>query len=332
MLSGVVKYKKLVDLCIRRTPQITRGLSYGANSEQFDPKVNGISKVTILGGGIMGSGIAQSAAQSGFSVTVVADDEYAQKCLVSVSRSLDILARKKFPDEHKGAKKFRDTVFRNITTVQDIQKGCENADLVIEAVVEDLNVKSEVFIEADKCSPENAIFASNTSSLSIKDIAMATSRQDKFAGLHFFNPVWGMHLVEVIKTPMTSQETYNKLVQFSEDLGKTPVTSPDTTGFIVNRLLFPYLMEALRFLERGHASLSDIDMAMKQGASVPMGPFELMDVIGLDIVKSVIDGWHQKEPENPLFFPSPMLNDLVLEGKLGRKSGIGFYKYKHTMY
>lgn len=307
-----------------------RLLSYGVNIKRKDESK--IKNVTIFGGGTMGAGIAQAAAQSDFKVTIVADDEYSQKCLVTVGRSLDILSKKKFPDEIKSAKKFQDSVFSNLKTTRDLKKGCENADLVIEAIVEDLKIKQEIFQKADELSPEHTIFTSNTSSLSIQEIASSTNRKDKFAGLHFFNPVWGMPLVEVIRTSETDLSTYNKLIEFASDLGKVPVSCPDTTGFIVNRLLYPYLMEALRFFERGHASIHDIDMAMKQGAGVPMGPFELMDVIGLDVVKMVLDGWHEKEPENPLFFPSELLNNLILEGKLGRKSGFGFYQYRHKMF
>lgn len=335
MLSSVKSSKNLCILLLKNNVQrqvILRSLSYGVEiKEKEDCKIN---NVTVIGGGVMGAGIAQSAAQSDFKVTVVADDEYSQKCLVSISRSLDIIAKKKFPEEPKGAKRFRDSVFSKISTVQDLQRGCADADLIIEAIVEDLGTKQKVFEEIDHIAPKHTIFTTNTSSLSVQEVAQVSSmsRQEKFAGLHFFNPVWGMPLVEVIRTSHTDSKTYNKLIQFAIDLGKKPVTCPDTTGFIVNRLLFPYLMEALRFFERGHASITDIDNAMKLGAGVPMGPFELMDVIGLDVVKTVIDGWHDKEPKNTLFVPSELLNNFVLEGKLGRKVGIGFYKYKHSMY
>ena len=336
-MYSIIKNVKQINLLTNNVQKhgrktILRCLSYGVEiKEKEDCR---IKNVTVIGGGVMGAGIAQAAAQSDFNVTVVADDEYSQKCLVSVSRSLDIIAKKKFPDEPKGARKFRDSVFSKISTVQDLKRGCTDADIVIEAIVEDLGIKQKVFKEVDQIAPKHTVFTSNTSSLSVQEIAQATTtnRQERFAGLHFFNPVWGMPLVEVIRTSNTDSKTYNKLVQFAIDLGKTPVTSPDTTGFIVNRLLFPYLMEALRFFERGHASIADIDNAMKQGAGVPMGPFELMDVIGLDVVKTVIDGWHDKEPNNTLFVPSELLNNFVLEGKLGRKIGIGFYKYQHTMY
>uniref|UniRef100_A0A7M5WV82 3-hydroxyacyl-CoA dehydrogenase n=1 Tax=Clytia hemisphaerica TaxID=252671 RepID=A0A7M5WV82_9CNID len=333
-MYSIVKNLKQLNLCKNKvqSSQILalRNLSYGVEiKEKEDCRIR---NVTVLGGGVMGAGIAQAAAQSDFRVTVVADDEYSQKCLVAVSRSLDIIAKKKFPDEPKGARKFRDSVFSKISTVQDLKRGCDEADLVIEAVVEDLGVKQNIFKQLDQIAPKHTIFTSNTSSLSVKEIAHSTERLERFAGLHFFNPVWGMPLVEVIRTSHTDSKTYNKLVQFAIDLGKTPVTCPDTTGFIVNRLLYPYLMEALRFFERGHASIHDIDNAMKQGAGVPMGPFEQMDIIGLDVVKTVLDGWHEKEPNNTLFMPSELLNNLVLEGKLGRKVGIGFYQYKHKMY
>jgi len=291
-----------------------------------------IKNITVIGGGIMGSGVAQASAQNGFSVTVVDKDEYTQKCMVSIRKSLDIIAKKKFPDEPKSARKFIDTIFNNIKTTRKIEVGCETADLVVEAVVENLSIKQDVFRKADQASPENTIFTSNTSSLIIEDIAKSTSRPDKFAGIHFFNPVWNMKLVEIIKTQSTSDDTFKKLLRYTKDLGKVPVSSPDTLGFIVNRLLFPYLMESLRLHEHGHVSITDIDTAMKLGAGYPKGPFEIMDIIGLDTVKVLIEGWHKKEPENPLFFPSEILNKLVLDYKLGQKTGIGFYKYKHTLY
>ncbi|MEQ2243206.1 hypothetical protein ILYODFUR_004721, partial [Ilyodon furcidens] len=174
----------------------------------------------------------------------------------------------------------------------------------------------------------HSIFASNTSSLPITDIASSTSRQDRFGGLHFFNPVSMMKLVEVIATSATSQETFDSLLSFSKALGKTPVSCKDTPGFIVNRLLVPYMIEALRLHERGHGSKEDIDIAMKLGAGYPMGPFELSDYVGLDTLKFIIDGWNEKDPDNPLFTPSELLNKLVADGKLGKKTGEGFYKYK----
>lgn len=292
-----------------------------------------IKNITVVGGGIMGSGIAQVSAQSGFKVVVVDTDEYTQSCMVSIIKSLNIIAKKKFPDEPKGGRKFIDDVLDNIKTTQHLENGLQNTDLVVEAVLENLPIKQEIFKKIDEITAnKDVIFASNTSSLSIDEIGKYISYPERFAGLHFFNPVWKMKLTEVVKASKTSNETMEKLTAFSKDLGKTPVISCDNLGFIVNRLMVPYLMESLRFLERGHASVKDIDTAMRLGAGYPMGPFEIIDIIGLDIVKSIVDGWHSKEPENPLFFPSEILNNLVLEQKLGRKTGIGFYKYKHTLY
>lgn len=291
-----------------------------------------IKNVTVIGGGAMGAGIAQAAAQNGFQVTVVDNDEFGQKCLVQISRSLDIIAKKKFPEEPKGAKKFRDAIFKNLSIKNKLKDIPENTDLVIEAIIENLDIKRDIFKKLDSITPSSTIFASNTSSLSINDIASSTSRPDRFGGLHFFNPVWAMKLCEVIKAKETSEETFNTLTKFASDVGKTPVKSTDIPGFIVNRLLFPYLMEALRFYERGHATHEDIDAAMRYGAGYPVGPFELLDIIGLDIVKSAIDGWHNNEPDNKLFEPSELLNKMVAEEKLGRKTMQGFYKYKHTMF
>ena len=177
-------------------------------------------------------------------------------------------------------------------------------------------------------APEKTIFASNTSSLPIADIADATpSRKDRFGGLHFFNPVPVMKLLEVIRIPETSDETVQAMQEWGKAMGKTTVAAKDTPGFIVNRLLVPNLMEAIRMVERGDATAKDVDIAMKLGAGNPMGPFELADYVGLDTIKFIVDGWHQKYPDQPLFKPSPTLDKLVAEGKLGKKTNEGFYKY-----
>ncbi|XP_019065801.1 hydroxyacyl-coenzyme A dehydrogenase, mitochondrial [Fukomys damarensis] len=238
------------------------------------------------------------------------------------------MAKKKFAENPKAADEFVAKTLSSITTSTDAGAVVHSTDLVVEAIVENLKVKSELFQRLDKFTAEHTIFASNTSSLQITSIANATTRQDRFAGLHFFNPVPIMKLVEVIKTPMTSQKTFESLLDFARKLGKHPVSCKDTPGFIVNRLLVPYLLEAIRLHERGDASKEDIDMAMKLGAGYPMGPFELLDYVGLDTTKFIIDGWHEMDVENPLFQPSSALNKLVGEKKLGKKSGEGFYKYK----
>ncbi|XP_066042361.1 hydroxyacyl-coenzyme A dehydrogenase, mitochondrial [Chamaea fasciata] len=288
-----------------------------------------IKHVTIIGGGLMGAGIAQVAAASGHTVVLVdQSDEILKKSTKGIEESLKRVTKKKFADKPEAGAEFIKKTLKNLTTSTDAASVVHSTDLVIEAIVENLDVKNELFKTLDKFAPEHTIFASNTSSLQITKMANATTRQDRFGGLHFFNPVPMMKLVEVIKTPMTSQKTFESLVDFSKAVGKSPVSCKDTPGFIVNRLLVPYMMEAVRLFERGDASKEDIDVAMKLGAGYPMGPFELLDYVGLDTSKYIIDGWHSLEPNNPLFAPSPLLNKLVEEKKLGKKTGEGFYKYK----
>merc|ERR1711981_25031 len=214
----------------------------------------------------------------------------------------------------------------NIATNPD--EALSTADLVVEAVTENLGLKKKLFSGYDQVAPAKTIFASNTSSLPIKDIASATpERLDRFGGLHFFNPVPVMKLLEVIRIPETSDETNTAMMEWGKAMGKTCVSAKDTPGFIVNRLLVPNLMEAVRLVERGDASPKDVDTAMKLGAGWPMGPFELADYVGLDTMKFIMDGWSQRFPSEKLFRPSELVTKLVSEGKLGRKSGEGFYKY-----
>ena len=291
-----------------------------------------IQKITIIGAGIMGAGIADIAAQNGFKVTIVDSDESAQKCMVAIMKTLSRSTQKRFPNEPKGAKKYIDNVLKNIETHCHIENGCTEADLVIESIIENLEIKKELFSRIETVLPKESIIASNTSSLKLSDLSNHLTYPERFGGLHFFNPVWKMKLVEVGRSSKTSEQTIKKLTHFAQDLGKTVVTCNDISGFIVNRLLFPYLLEALRLYDRGHATIEDIDTAMKLGAGYPLGPFEVIDRIGLDNVKMIIDGWHFKEPSNPLFFPSPTLNKLVEERKLGQKTLHGFYEYKHKMY
>nr|XP_028599774.1 hydroxyacyl-coenzyme A dehydrogenase, mitochondrial [Podarcis muralis] len=288
-----------------------------------------VKHVAVIGGGLMGAGIAQIAAATGHTVILVdQSDEILNKSKKGIEDSLKKLTKKKFADKPEAGAEFIEKTLKNLTTSTDPVSVVHSTDLVVEAIVENLAVKNELFKTLDKFAPEHTIFASNTSSLPITEIANATTRQDRFGGLHFFNPVPLMKLVEVIKTPMTSQKTFESLMDFSKALGKNPVSCKDTPGFIVNRLLVPYLMEAVRLFERGDAAKEDIDVAMKLGAGYPMGPFELLDYVGLDTSKYIIDGWHLLEPDNPLFAPSPLLDKLVEEKKLGKKTGEGFYKYK----
>ncbi|XP_076150895.1 hydroxyacyl-coenzyme A dehydrogenase, mitochondrial [Alosa pseudoharengus] len=288
-----------------------------------------IKHVTIIGGGQMGAGIAQVAASTGHTVVLVdTSEDILKKSAKGIEGSLKRVVKKKFADKPEAGEEFIQKVMKNVSTSTDANSTVQNTDLVIEAIVENLKIKQGLFGALDKAAPQHTIFASNTSSLPITDIASSTARLDRFGGLHFFNPVPMMKLVEVIRTESTSQESYDALMAFSKALGKHPVTCKDTPGFIVNRLLVPYMMEAIRLHERGHGSKEDIDVAMKLGAGYPMGPFELLDYVGLDTAKFIIDGWCAMEPDNPLFSPSPMLNKLVAEGKFGKKTGEGFYKYK----
>ncbi|KHJ99336.1 putative 3-hydroxybutyryl-CoA dehydrogenase [Oesophagostomum dentatum] len=209
----------------------------------------------------------------------------------------------------------------------DIRSAVLNADFVIEAVVENRHIKEDVFIEAQEhCSPY-AVLVTNTSSICLTDLCSCIRDHSRFAGLHFFNPVPVMKLVEVISTPDTSKETHAKLLDFCMSLGKRPVSCKDTPGFIVNRLLVPYLLDSIRMLERGDASKEDIDAAMCYGTSCPMGPLHLCDYVGLDTIANVMSEWRRSMPEDTRFTAIPLLEKLVREGKLGRKTGQGFFKY-----
>ncbi|EPY30233.1 short chain 3-hydroxyacyl-CoA dehydrogenase [Strigomonas culicis] len=284
-------------------------------------------QVSIWGGGTMGGGIAQISAAAGIPATVVEVSQdridFSRK---QIQASLTRVAKKKCDGDAAKMKAFVDNVMKNITFTTD-EKAAAQADLIVEAVVENLDVKKELFARLDALAPKATIFCSNTSSLGIAEIATATGRKDRFGGLHFFSPVPMMKLVEVVQPDALKQEHVEKLVAFSKKVGKTPVVTKDTMGFIVNRLLVPYQMEAVRLVERGVASIPDVDTAMKLGCGYPMGPFELFDSVGIDVIKFVIDGWHKQYPEHPLFKPSKMVDDLIAAGKLGKKTGEGFYKY-----
>jgi len=276
----------------------------------------------------MGAGIAQVAAQTGHKVTLVdISDDLLKKSQKNIEKSVARVAKKQFADDKTGGEEFVAKALGNLSYNTDAEKSAASADVVVEAIVENIDVKRKLFSALDQAAPSQTLFASNTSSLPIRDIASATKRMDRFGGLHFFNPVPVMKLLEVVRIPETSSETYQTLLSFGKALEKITVEAKDTPGFIVNRLLVPYMMEALRMLERGDASARDIDTAMKLGAGYPMGPFELTDYVGLDTTKFIIDGWNKMEPDNPLFAVSPLLNKLVAEGKLGVKAGEGFYSY-----
>ncbi|CAH0564361.1 unnamed protein product [Brassicogethes aeneus] len=300
---------------------ITRGLATSAAR-------NAIKNVTVIGGGLMGSGIAQVAAQTGHNVTLVeVNADILKKAEGSIVNSVGRVAKKMYKDDAAAAKKFLEETQSRIKGSTEPAKSVSDADLVIEAIVENMDIKHKLFKSLDEAAPAKTIFASNTSSLSIGEIASVTSRKDRFGGLHFFNPVAVMKLLEVVRIPETSEDTYQAMMAWGKAIGKTCITCKDTPGFVVNRLLVPYLAEAIRMMERGDASARDIDIAMKLGAGYPMGPIELSDYVGHDTSNSIVQGWHKKFPDNPLFKPCDSQQKLVAAGKLGVKTGEGYYKY-----
>lgn len=276
----------------------------------------------------MGSGIAQVAAQSGNNVTLVeVNADILKKAEASIATNLGRVAKKLYKEDPNAAKKFVEEASSRIKGSTDPSEAVKDSDLVIEAIVENIGIKHKLFKSLDEAAPPKTLFASNTSSLSIGEIASVVKRKDKFGGLHFFNPVPVMKLLEIVRIPEQSEETYQAFVAWGKSIGKTCVTCKDTPGFIVNRLLVPYIAEAVRMLERGDASPRDIDTAMKLGAGYPMGPIELADYVGHDTTLSILQGWHDKYPDNPLFVPCDSQRQLVQEKKLGVKTGEGYYKY-----
>ncbi|PIA15253.1 hydroxyacyl-coenzyme A dehydrogenase [Coemansia reversa NRRL 1564] len=292
-----------------------------------------IRRVTVIGSGQMGSGIAQVAAMKQHEVTLVdVNQEALERGKGYMSKSLKRVAKKKFPEDAKAQNQFVEKALGHVTLSTNASKSVSNAGLVVEAVVENLKAKQNIFVKLAMEAPDNAILASNTSSLPIAKIAapLTLSQRKRFIGLHFFNPVPQMKLVEVVRSDEVDQKTVDDAVAFVKSIGKTPAVCKDTPGFIVNRLLLPYMMESIRLLESGVASARDIDTAMKLGAGYPMGPFELCDYVGLDTIKFIVDGWYKEGAGlkgNKLFESSKKLDELVQAGSLGVKSGKGFYDY-----
>jgi len=281
-----------------------------------------LSKVGIVGCGLMGSGIAQTCAQSGYE-TIVSEvnQELLDKGLSRIHSSWDTLVSKgKIPQEESDKNRER---LRGTLNLEDFA-GC---DLVIEAMLEQMEEKLRLFPALDHILKPGALLLSNTSSLNITQMGAVTRRPDKVCGLHFFNPAPVMKLVEIVKTISTSEETTETVRQFAVSRGKTPVVAKDTAGFIVNFLLIPYLLAAIRMLENGMATRDDIDTAMKLGCGYPMGPFTLLDYIGLDTTMWVAEAIYD-EYKDPLYAPPPLLRRMVISGMLGRKSGKGFYDYQ----
>ena len=280
-----------------------------------------IKTVGVIGCGLMGSGIAQVSAQAGFPTTVVeADQTLLDKGLGSLRRSLEALVAKAKLDER--AK--NDTLGR-IMGATDLG-ALKDCDLVIEAITENQALKNETFAALDRVCPPRALLASNTSSCNITAMAAATKRPGQVLGLHFFNPVPLMKLVEVVQTILTEEQTVQTAYAWVQAIGKAPVRAKDSTAFIVNRLLVPYLLDAIRIYEGGLASLEDIDQAMKLGCGYPMGPFTLLDLVGLDTTMYVAEVMFEEFRE-PRYAPPPLLKRMVMAGHLGRKSGKGFYDH-----
>jgi len=281
-----------------------------------------IQTVGILGCGLMGSGIAQVCAAAGYTTLVrEVDEAFLNKGLGRIKKFLDDgVARGKVTAEA------RETTLGNLsgTTSLDALKDC---DLVIEAIIENLEDKRQTYAALEKVVGERTILLSNTSSLCITELAAATTRPDRFGGLHFFNPVPLMKLVEVIRALTTSDDTYQTVFAFAQSLGKEPITAPDRPGFIVNRLLVPYLLDAIRAYENGVGTIEDMDKGMKLGCGYPMGPFTLLDFVGLDTTYYIANIMFEEFRE-PAYAPPPLLKRMVLAGRLGRKSGRGFYTYQ----
>jgi 3-hydroxybutyryl-CoA dehydrogenase len=280
-----------------------------------------IRKVGVVGCGLMGSGIAQVCAASGFDTAVrEVTPELVEKGLKGIDKNLGRLVEK---GTISGAAKAEIQGRLTGTTSLEDLKDC---DVVIEAIIEQLPAKRELFAALDGICPASTVFASNTSSLTITEIATATKRPQRFVGLHFFNPVPVMKLVEVVRTIATDKAVYDEMVAFGEKLGKTAVRAHDSTGFIVNRLLVPYLLDAIRALEEGVGSIEDIDNSMKLGCGHPMGPLTLLDFVGLDTTYYISQIMFEEFKERRFAAP-PLLKRMVLAGWNGRKSGRGFYDY-----
>jgi len=281
-----------------------------------------IQKVGVVGCGLMGSGIAEVCARSGFNVVVSeVNQKFLDKGMAAITSSLTRAAEK-----GKISAQDKDAALSRIKGVVGLESFTER-DLVIEAVIENMDEKKRIFSTLDRVCPAHAILASNTSCLSVTEMAMSTKRPDKVLGMHFFNPVPVMRPVEIVKTILTSEETLNTAREVSKKLGKEAILAKDTPGFVVNRLLIPYILDAIRVLEAGVATKEDIDNGMVLGCNHPMGPLTLSDFVGLDTLLLVADAMYD-EFKNPAFAAPPLLRKMILAGWFGRKSGKGFYDYK----
>lgn len=285
-------------------------------------RVEDVHKVCVLGAGSMGSGIAQVCSQAGFQVSM---RDIEERFVEGGFRRIKDPLMKRM-EKGKMSQAEVDHIVKNIHGTTSLEQAVKGAQIVIEAVLEEMQVKKDVYRETDGLCPPEVVFASNTSSLSITEMASVTKRPDRFIGMHFFNPAPVMKLVEVIRGSETSDATFQFSMDLARRLGKEPVAVQESPGFVVNRILVPMMNEAFNLLMEGVASAEDIDKAMKLGTNVPMGPFELADYTGLDIGLAVMEVMY-RETGDPKFRPSPLLRKYVRAGRLGRKTGRGVYDY-----
>ncbi len=280
-----------------------------------------IKKVGVVGGGLMGSGIAQTAAQAGYDVLMAeVNQELLDRGIGRVEGAWKMLSGKgRITEDQAGEYRGR---FRGTLNMEEFS----DRDLVIEAIIENQDEKRKLFAQLDKITPKRALLVSNTSSLPIIEMAAATGRPTQVAGLHFFNPAPVMKLVEIVRTIETSDETVEELRGFAEKLGKTPIIAKDTAGFVVNFLLIPYMLSAVRMYENGLATKEDIDTGMKLGCGYPMGPFQLLDYVGLDTTLYAAEAIYKEYPD-PAYAPPTLLRRMVQAGRMGMKSGKGFFEY-----
>lgn len=284
-----------------------------------------MKNIVVIGAGTMGNGIAHTFAQSGFTVNLVdVKQENLDKALKTITINLDrIIAKGNLTEEQKNQ------TLGNITTFTDLKDAAPNADLIVEAATENLDLKLKIFAQIDELAPENCILATNTSSISITQIAAATKRPEKVIGMHFMNPVPIMKLVEIIKGYSTSKETFDTIFEMSKQLEKVPVEVNDYPGFVANRILMPMINEAIETLYNGVAGVEEIDTVMKLGMAHPMGPLQLADFIGLDVCLAILNVMYDGF-KNPKYAPNPLLVNMVMAGKKGVKSGEGFYDYSES--
>lgn len=281
-----------------------------------------MKNISVIGAGTMGNGIAHVFAMNGFNTVLIDISSAAlEKALATITKNLDRMVKKERITEAK-----KQETLANLSTHSDLKTGVENADLVVEAVSENFGLKTKIFEQLNEFTSPNCILASNTSSISITKIAAVTSRPEKVIGMHFMNPVPVMKLVEIIKGYSTSEETTNAIVELSKTIGKIPVPANDYPGFVANRILIPMINEAIYTLHEGVAGVQEIDQVMMLGMAHPMGPLHLADFIGLDVVLSICNVLYEGFG-NPKYAPCPLLVNMVTAGKLGAKTGEGFYTY-----